>query len=69
MAKLLPTHMAARQLGISPKWLRAEAEAGRLPALFDGRKYIFDRDALEAALLKRARAGDPGAALAGERDK
>ncbi len=38
-------------------WLRAEADAGRVPVLRAGRAYVCDPDAVEAALLERAQQG------------
>ena len=34
-------------------WLRAEAEAGRLPGLLAGDRWLFDLAALERALQDR----------------
>jgi hypothetical protein len=36
-------------------WLRAEADAGRLPHLRAGSAYLFDVDTVERLLLERAR--------------
>ena len=48
--------MAAR-LRVTAKWLRAEAEAGRLPHVKADKVFLFDPEAVEAALLERARGG------------
>lgn len=56
--KLLTLPRAARRFGLTTAWLRAEAEAGRLPCLRAGRRQLFDADALERTLLARAAADD-----------
>jgi hypothetical protein len=48
----------ARRLRVSVKWLRAEAEARRVPCLKADKVFLFDPDAVADALLKRAREGD-----------
>ncbi len=54
---LMPLGPAARLLSVPSTWLRAEADAGRLPHLRAGSKYLFDVDAVERLLLERARQG------------
>ena len=46
-----------KRFGLSVNWLKAEAEAGRIPCFRAGRKLLFDADAVEQSLLQRARAG------------
>jgi hypothetical protein len=55
----------ARRLGVPLTWLRAEAAAGRIPALLAGRVYLCDPDAVERALLDRARGQKPEVGHAG----
>ena len=55
--KLLPLNHVARRLRIPVRWLLAEAEAGRVPALKAGRIFLCDLQAVEEALLERAREG------------
>lgn len=43
-----------KRYGLSAAWLKAEAEAGRIPCLKAGRRMLFDADAVEAALVQRA---------------
>jgi len=43
-----------RRYGLSAAWLKAEAEAGRLPCLKAGRRVLFDAKAVERALIERA---------------
>jgi hypothetical protein len=45
----------ARLLGVTPRWLRAEAEAGRLPHLPADKTILFDADLVERLLAERAR--------------
>jgi len=40
--------------GLSETWLRAEAQAGRIPHLKVGARTMFNPDAVERALLSRA---------------
>jgi hypothetical protein len=55
---LLPLGVTANLLSVPAAWLRAEADAGHLPHLRAGSKYLFDVDTVERLLLKRARQGD-----------
>jgi hypothetical protein len=59
---LLPLSLAARLLRVPTSWLRAEAEAGRLPHLKAGKAILFEFEALERALLARARQAQHGEA-------
>ena len=52
---LLPLGPLARLLGVSPRWLRDEAEAGRIPHLPAGKTILFDADLVERLLAERAR--------------
>ena len=52
--KLLPIGPMARRLRVSVRWLRSEAEAGRLPHVKAERQYLFDPEAVERVLLERA---------------
>jgi hypothetical protein len=45
----------ARLLGVTSRWLRGEAEAGRLPHLPAGDTILFDADLVERLLAERAR--------------
>jgi excisionase family DNA binding protein len=44
----------ARELRLPERWLRAEADAGRIPHLRAEHKYRFNRAAVERALADRA---------------
>ena len=48
---------AARRLGVPARWLKSEAEAGRLPALRIGKRFLFNVAQVELALLQRAENG------------
>ncbi len=54
-AELLTLTRAARRLGVPARWLRAEADADRVPCLRAGKRYLFELTALTEALAKRAR--------------
>jgi hypothetical protein len=57
---LVSLQVMARQLGVPVKWLREQAQAGTIPGLNAGNRWLFCPDVAEAAV--RAMAGD---ALAG----
>ena len=57
----LPLRRAAVRLGVPAAWLRAEADAGRVPHLRVGRRLMVNPQAVERVLLDRARqAGGEG---------
>ena len=47
----------ARLLRIPVRWLRAEAEAGRIPHVKADRVFLFNPETVEQVLLERARQG------------
>ena len=47
----------ARRVRVPVRWLRAEAEAGRVPCLKADKAILFDAAEVERVLLKRARGG------------
>jgi hypothetical protein len=53
--QLTPIRLVARWLRVPVRWLRAEAEAGRIPCLRADSQILCDPEAVEAALLERAR--------------
>lgn len=55
--KLVKTGAMARRLGVPVRWLRAEAEAGRIPALKAENVFLFDPDIVIDRLAERARKG------------
>jgi hypothetical protein len=50
----LRLHTLAIAVGLPQDWLRAEAEAGRIPCLKAGNVLLFNRAAVERALLELA---------------
>ena len=56
--KLVTDSQMARILRVRVSWLRAEAEAKRIPCVNAGNRYLFNRDAVVDALSARAAKGD-----------
>ena len=54
--RMLAQHL--RRYGLSMSWLKAEAEAGRIPCFKAGKRLLFDPEAVERALIARAGKGD-----------
>jgi hypothetical protein len=52
---LMPLAAMARLLRVPARWLRAEAEAGRVPHLKAYNVLLFDPETVERLLLERAR--------------
>ena len=53
--KLIPLPAMAHRLRVPAKWLRTEAEGGRVPHLRADRVLLFDPETVQRVLLKRAR--------------
>ena len=53
-ASLLPLNRMARRLRVTVAWLRNEADAGRVPCLRAGTRYLFAPEAVERVLTERA---------------
>lgn len=53
-AKPVTLSSLARMLRVPASWLRAEAEAGRLPHLKAGTRLLFDADTVARVLRDRA---------------
>jgi excisionase family DNA binding protein len=51
---LLSLSRMARRLGVTQAWLRQQANAGNVPHLKAGTRYLFSPSAVEAALAKAA---------------
>jgi hypothetical protein len=58
--ELWPLRRMAARLGVTSRWLREQAELGKIPGLQAGNRWLFVPDVASAAV--RAMAGD---ALAG----
>jgi excisionase family DNA binding protein len=54
MSELLNLSRQARRLGVTQQWLREQADAGQLPCLKAGKRYLFNPEAVETALSARA---------------
>ena len=52
--ELLTDSQMARTLRVNVRWLRSEANAGRIPAVKAERRFLFNREAVERALAQRA---------------
>jgi hypothetical protein len=57
----IPLHALSRRLGLPAAWIKAEAEAGRIPSLRAGRRLMFNPDAVERILIERAKAAGESA--------
>jgi hypothetical protein len=55
---LVHLRVLAQHLRVPAKWLRMEAEAGRIPHLRAGSAFLFDAALVEALILQRARGND-----------
>ncbi len=55
--KLIPLFALAQRLYVPAKWLRQEAEAGKIPHLKAGSKILFNPCIVEKILLQRASKG------------
>ena len=44
----------ARRLKLPAAWIKQEVQAGRLPCLRIGKRFLFSPDAVNRTLLKRA---------------
>jgi hypothetical protein len=51
---LLTLRLLAQRLRLPAAWLKAEAEAERIPSLLAGRRRLFNAEAVERVLLERA---------------
>jgi hypothetical protein len=58
-SQLVPIRLVARWLRVPVRWLRAEADAGRIPCLRADNQFLCDLEAVEAVLLERARQPSP----------
>ena len=58
--RLLTTGAMARRLRVRSGWLRAEAEAGRIPHIRAENQYLFDPHSVEQVLVERAQRNPKG---------
>jgi hypothetical protein len=54
MAELLNLARMARRAGVTAQWLRDAADQGIVPSLRAGRRYVFNPEAVTAALSRLA---------------
>lgn len=54
MTELLTLARMARRLGVTQQWLREQADAGKVPYLKAGKRYLFNADAVHDAVATRA---------------
>ncbi len=54
MAELLSMARMARRIGVTQDWLREQADAGRVPCLKAGTRYLFNPVAVQEALATEA---------------
>ena len=54
MAELLSLVRMARRLGVTQDWLREQADAGKVPCLRAGKRYLFNAVAVQEALAVQA---------------
>jgi hypothetical protein len=61
----IPLHRLAARLRLPSEWLKAEADAGRIPCLRVGRRTLFNPEAVERAIADLAAGPAGGRAHAG----
>jgi len=54
MSDLLSLSRMARRLGVTQQWLRDQADAGKIPCLKAGNRYLFNPVAVQEALAAKA---------------
>ena len=54
MSELLSLARMARRLGVTQDWLRGQADAGNVPGLLAGKRYLFNPVAVQEALAVEA---------------
>lgn len=64
--RLLTAGQMARQLGVPVRWLKAEAEAERVPHLKADTVLLFEPETVEEVLVQRAREALPVTAGGGD---
>jgi len=60
MTELFSLSRMAGRLGVTQAWLREQADAGNVPGLKAGKRYLFNVDAVQEALAKAAQARAEG---------
>lgn len=62
MSELLTLARMARRLGVSQQWLRDQADAGKVPCLRAGKRYLFNAVAVQKAIANQAASTRQGVA-------
>lgn len=60
MSELLSLPRMARRLGVTSTWLKTQADAGKVPCLRAGKRYLFNALAVQDALAVEAAKKRPG---------
>jgi excisionase family DNA binding protein len=60
-AEILTDNRQASRLGVTKKWLKEEVEAGRIPAIKAGTRYLFNPVVVTDVLAQRIRLESQGA--------
>jgi hypothetical protein len=53
VSEVLTLNRAAHRLGVSARWLKAEADAGRVPHLRAEKRYLFELSAASEAIASQ----------------
>lgn len=54
MSELLSMARMARRIGVTQQWLQEQADAGNVPCLKAGKRYLFNAVAVQEALAAKA---------------
>ena len=54
MSELLSLSRLSRRLGVTQQWLRDQADAGKIPCLKAGNRYLFNPVAVQENLAAKA---------------
>ena len=54
MSELFGLSRMSRRLGVTMQWLREQADAGKVPCLKAGKRYLFNPVAVQEALAAKA---------------
>ena len=54
MSDLCGLSRMARRLGVAQQWLRDQADAGKVPCIKAGRRYLFNPAAVQETLATKA---------------
>ena len=63
MSDLLSLSRMARRIGVTQKWLRDEANSGKIPCLKAGNRYLFNPVTVQESLAAKAARSRQGATM------